>query len=295
MQKVIAIVGPTASGKTGISIAIAKKVWGEIISADSRQIYRGLDIGSGKVTPEEMDGIPHHLLNVADPRDVFAVSEYVARARHELFEIGSRHKAPIVVGGTGFYIDALLGSISLPNVPADRAWREVAKKWSLEELEAELAKRDPEKAKTIDAKNRVRLVRAIEIARVLGKVPKTKPQKIYDVLWIGVSLSKKELDENIHTRLYSRMNSGMLEEAIHLHRSGLSYERMEELGLEYRYMARHLQGKISKEEMLLQLESEIKKYAKRQMTWFKRNREIHWLAPNNLPTMLKLSRRFLES
>ncbi len=292
MPKVIAILGPTASGKTALSIKIAKALGGEIISADSRQVYKELDIGSGKVTYAEMDGIPHHLIDVADPKETFSAAEYVRLGRETLDAVLARHKIPILVGGTGFYIDALLGTITLPDVPPNPALRLELSALSLEELNARLKKLDPERAETIDTKNPVRLIRAIEIAQALGTVPKTSEQSLYDVLYIGITFSLDELNEKIHTRLLERMKAGMLEEAKHLHEGGLSWERMEELGLEYRYMARHLQGQISYDEMLTELESEIRHYAKRQITWFKHNKNIHWMAPEETTSVIQVIKNF---
>ncbi|TSD06271.1 MAG: tRNA dimethylallyltransferase [Parcubacteria group bacterium Greene0714_7] len=278
-EKIIVILGPTAVGKTSISIEIAKALDGEVVSADSRQVYRGLDIGSGKVTPPEMDGVPHHLIDIANPEEVFSVSDYLHLGRQALSDILTRKKVPVVVGGTGFYIDALLGTISLPNVPADQDLRTKLSGFSLEELNAELQNLDPERIKTIDTKNPVRLIRAIEIARVLGATPPSHSEKLYDIAYIGLTLPSEELGRKIHNRLFERLQAGMLEETIRLHAHGLSWERMESLGLEYRYMARHLQGHISYEEMIAQLELEIRHYAKRQMTWFKRNKNIVWFNP----------------
>lgn len=293
MLKVIAIVGPTAVGKTAFSIDLAKALGGEVISADSRQIYRGLDIGTGKATKEEMRGVPHHLLDIADPREVFSAADFVKEGRPMIEAISGRGRVPIIVGGTGFYIDALLGTAQLADVPRDSLLREELKERTLEELQKELRSLDPEKEKTIDTKNRPRLVRAIEIARRSGSVPASAPEKLYEVLWIGIALPKQELERSIHVRLESRIQSGMLEEAKKLYADGLSYERMEGLGLEYRYMARYLQEQISYDEMFAQLETEIRRYAKRQMTWFKRNTSIHWLSPREIPKALGLAKEFL--
>lgn len=292
-EKVVVVLGPTAVGKTSISIEIAKVLGGEVVSADSRQVYTGLNIGSGKVTANEMNGIPHHLIDVANPQEIFSVSDYVRLGTQTLNDILTHKKVPIIVGGTGFYIDALLGTISLPNVPADPSLRFQLSGFSLEKLNEELEKLDPERIKTIDTKNPVRLIRAIEIAQALGVVPQSTLQAPYDVLYIGLTVPTDELWQKIHTRLLSRLESGMLEEAVQLNHNGLSFERMESLGLEYRYMARHLQGHISYEEMIGQLELEIRHYAKRQMTWFKRNKETKWFNPEKRQEILTLSTNFI--
>jgi len=292
-QKIVCIVGPTAVGKTALSIALAKAMSGEIISADSRQVYKGLDIGSGKVTLEEMEGVPHHLLDVADPKEVFSASNFVELGRKAIAQIAARGHVPIIAGGTGFYIDALVGKISPAGVPPNEALRAELEKLTLEELQKKLAALDPRRFETIEQKNPRRLVRAIEIATALGEVPQATTDLLYDVLWLGITIPLPNLIERIETRLLARLNEGMLAEAKHLHQEGLSYERMEELGLEYRYMARHLSGEISYEEMVEQLKGEIIKYAKRQMTWFKANKDIQWVAPTDINQVITLSKTFL--
>ncbi len=291
--KVVVIVGPTASGKTALSIELARRFDGEVISADSRQVYRGLDIGTGKVTRREMRGVPHHLLDVVSPKKVFTADDFVKKGRRAINDLLSRQKLPVVAGGTGFYIDALLGTISLPNVPPNKQLRNELASLSLEELNERLEKLDPERAADIDQKNPVRLIRAIEIATVLGKNPPPQTESLYDVLWIGIDVSKEVLHEKIENRLRARMKRGMLSEAKRLHAEGLSWNRMEELGLEYRYMARLLQKQITRKEFYTELTSEIKQYAKRQMTYWKRNKEIRWVKPVDAEEVFEVVREFL--
>ena len=288
--KVIAVVGPTASGKSALGIFLAQKLGGEIISADSRQVYKGLDIGTGKVTKKEMAGVPHHLLDVSSPKNQFSADNFVKHSEKAIkditgsdliYQVTSRaqfHRVPIVVGGTGFYVDALLGRITLPQVQPNRALRARLEKLSTEKLFAMLKQKDPARAKTIEPEHKRRLVRALEVAEVLGKSPPPRRQEQkHEVLWLGLNPGEKKLKKNIRTRLFARMRDGMVAEAKRLHARGLSYKRMEELGLEYRYLARLLQHKISKKEFAEQLEREIGKYAKRQMRWFKHNHDIHWV------------------
>ena len=275
--QITVIVGPTASGKTSLSIKLAKQINGEIISADSRQIYKGLDLGTGKVTEKEMSGIKHYLLDVADPKEVFSVTDYVRLAEKAITEIINRGKTPIIVGGTGFYIQALVDGLILPEVPPNTELRKDLTKKSLSELQKILKKLDKKRYDTIDKDNSHRLIRAIEIATALGKVPTLKTDPKYDPTFLGISIPTDELRKKIHTRLISRIESGMIDEVKSLHEKGLSWERMEDLGLEYRYIARFLQDKITKEEMLTELETAICQYAKRQMTWFKRDKKIKWL------------------
>jgi len=283
MKKAFVIVGPTASGKSALAIQLAKKVRGEVISADSRQVYRGMDIGTGKVTKKEMAGIPHHLLSVADPKKQYSVERYQRDARKALFDILARNKTPIICGGTGYYIDALVEGAVLPSVPPNSALRKKLEQMSAEKLFALLKKRDPSRAQTIDAKNPRRLIRALEIIEALGKVPTQKSVPLPNIHfeWIGIDLPDEELKQKIHLRLHSRMRCGMLKEVERLHTpsvgGGLSWKRMEDFGLEYRWLARYLQNKITREEMLTKLELDIWHYAKRQRTWFKRNKKIKWV------------------
>lgn len=275
--QIIVIVGPTASGKTSLSIELAKKLNGEVVSADSRQVYKGLDLGTGKVTKAEMEDIPHHLLDIADPKETYTVTDYVRDARKEIEGIIARGKLPIIVGGTFFYVDALLGRSIPPEVEPNEVLREELEKKSAEELFLMLEKKDPERAESIDKDNKRRLVRALEIVDALGKVPNVKSAELYDATIIGISISKDKLKENIHKRLLDRLDKGMIEEVKNLHANKLSYERMYELGIEYKYIAEYLEEKITKEEMTKQIELKSLQYAKRQMTWLKRDKEIRWV------------------
>jgi tRNA dimethylallyltransferase len=293
-SKVIAIVGPTASGKSALALKIAKLVDGEVVSADSRQVYTGLNIGTGKVTKREMGGIPHHLLDVINPKRTMSVVQYERLATRAILDILKRGKVPIVCGGTGLYIDAILTTATFPEVSPNKSLREKLEKFSAEKLFKKLIKLDPIRAKTIDAKNPRRLIRAIEIAIALGSVPKkTIPKPRYEILWIGLTIPKEKLHERIYTRLLSRMQSGMVSEERRLHEQGLSWKRMNSLGLEYRFLAKLLQKKISKVEMLIDLNTAIRQYAKRQIVWFKRNKKIEWVKPND-KKILKEVKKFIK-
>jgi len=275
--RVIVILGQTSTGKSDLAVKIAKKVGGEIISADSRQVYKGLNLGTGKITKKEMEGIPHYLLDVASAKNRFTVSDYKKLADKKIKEIITRGKVPIICGGTGFYIDAVVNDIVFPEVPPNEKLRKILDKKTVSELFKMLKKIDANRAKNIDSKNKVRLIRAIEIAKALGKVPKISTKKSeYDFLKIGLSLPSHVLKEKIEKRLLARIKSGMVKEIQNLHKKGLSWKRMQELGLEYRYVSLYLENKITKEEMLQKLNSEIYKYAKRQMTWFKKDKETKW-------------------
>ncbi len=281
-QKVITIVGPTASGKSGLAVYIAKKYNGEVISADSRQIYKNLDIGTGKITKKEMLGIPHHLLSLVDSKKQFNVSQYTRLANTAIKDIGSRKKMPIICGGTGLYIDALLLGLQFPEVKPDKNLRAKLEKKTASELFLILKKLDQRRARDIDKNNKVRLVRAIEIAKSLGHVPNLKKKNTdFDVLWIGIRPDDETLKKNISKRLTARMKRGMISEGKKLKKNGLSLRRFDSLGLEYRYLGKFLKKELTKKEMLEKLEKEIWQYARRQITWFKRNKDIVWFKDNS--------------
>lgn len=288
--KIIVILGQTSTGKSDFAVQIAKKVKGEIISADSRQVYKGMDLGTGKITKYEMQGIPHHLLDVANPKKVFSVSGYKKLADNKIKEILKRGKVPILCGGTGFYIDAVVNGTILPEVAPNAKLRAMLAKKSVVELFKMLKKLDPSRAKNIDSKNPVRLIRAIEIAKALGKVPKVKSGTEYDALKIGLTLPDEVLKKRIYARLLARIKKGMLKEIENLHKSGVSWKRMNELGLEYRYGAMYLQGKITKKEMIEKLNTESWQYAKRQKTWFKRDKDTVWIDPRKNKEKLEIFR-----
>jgi tRNA dimethylallyltransferase len=276
-RNIIVILGQTATGKSDLAVEIAKKYDGEIISADSRQVYQGLNIGTGKVTKKEMRGVKHYLLDVANPKKQFSVSGYQKLAISAIAEIISKGKLPILCGGTGFYIDAITKGIVLPEVPPNMKLRKTLEKKSTEVLFKMLFKLDKTRATNIDKNNKIRLIRAIEIAKALGKVPRIKEVKLpYRFIKVGLYLPEVKLREKINKRLLVRIKSGMIAEVKTLRREGLSFRRMRELGLEYRYLALYLQNKITEKEMTEKLNTEIYRYAKRQITWFKRDKETKW-------------------
>lgn len=278
MQKIIVILGPTASGKSDLAVKLAKKFNGEIISADSRQVYKGMDIGTGKITKKEMKGVRHYLLDVVSPKKTFTVVQYQKLAKKALQIIFKKNKIPIICGGAGFYIDALIYDYSLPKVPPNLKLRKDLEKLEPRSLLEILKKLDQQRFNIIDKKNKRRIVRAIEIAKAIGKIPPLGGLvSKYDVLKIGIKISKEKLKENIKKRLFKRLRQGMIQEVENLHKKGISWQRLDNLGLEYRYISRHLRGLLTKEEMLEKLNQESYQYAKRQMTWFKRDKEIYWI------------------
>jgi len=293
--KVIVILGPTASGKSSVAIGLAQKFDGEIISADSRQIYRGMEIGSGRVTPEEEKMAPHHLLGIINPEDDFSVAKFKKIAEEKIKEILARNHLPIICGGTGFWIQSVVDDIVYPEVKPDWELRNQLRNQSLEELLAELKKRDPQRVKTVDTKNKVRLIRAIEICQTLGKVPKVKNKKNskYEFLEIGIARDKEELHERIKLNVENRLKAGMIAEVEKLKGSGLDWKKIESFGLSFKLIPQFLRGEIKTEEELAEkIYLAEKNYAKRQITWFKRNKKIKWL--KNYSEIKKEVKKFLE-
>lgn len=274
--KLVVIAGPTAVGKSDFAVQYAIDNNGEVISADSRQIYIGLDIGTGKITSEEMRGVRHHLLDIVPPTEKFNVEKYRVLAQQAIEDISSRGKLPIICGGTGFYIDAVVNNISYPHVPRNVKLREELQSKQVGELFEILKRLDPEYANGLnnsERNNTHRLQRSIEIAKALGKIPKVeKLESPYEVEWIILNLPNEELRDRINKRLMKRFENGMIDEVENLYKNGLSWERMEEFGLEYRYISRFLRGVISKEDMIEQLKNKIWHYAKSQVSWFKSGR-----------------------
>lgn len=293
--KVIAIVGPTASGKTALSIAMAKKFEGEVVSADSRQVYIGMDIGTGKVTREEMAGVPHHLIDIADPVTVYTGADFARDAGQAIESIIKREHTPIVTGGTFFYIDLLRGKMQPAPVEPNEDFRNSLAHFKDDELFAQLQEKDTKRAESIDPFNRRRLVRALEVIEALGSVPEQKPvESPYEWLMIGVETSKDPLHDKIHERLLSRLENGMIKEVENLNAQGVSFERFDDLGLEYRYIGQYLQKKLTYDEMVTELETKIRQYAKRQMTWLKRDSEIEWFSSSDSKAIFERVEDFLK-
>lgn len=277
--KIIVILGPTASGKSGLAIKIAKKFKGEIISADSRQVYKDLDIGTEKITKKEMKGIKHYLLDVAKPQKIYTVVQYQRAAKKILKQIFKKGKIPIICGGSGLYIDALIYDYQLPAVAPQKGLRKQLEKKSTEELFKTLQGLDPRRATVIDPCNRRRLIRALEIVLKTGKpVPKIEKQSPYQTLKIGLKKTPNKLRQLIGQRLGKTLKKGLIGEVKKLRQKGLSWKRLEELGLEYRLASYYLRGLISYEQMAEQMQTETYRLAKRQMTWFEKDKNIIWIS-----------------
>lgn len=296
-KQIIVILGPTASGKSDLAVKLAQKINGEIISADSRQVYTGMNIGTGKITRKEMSSIPHYLLNIKDPKKQFTVVDFKKLAEKKIEEILKKNKTPIICGGTGFYIDAIVNDINFIQIGPDKKLRKELEKKSIEELFKILKKLNPARAKNIDSKNKRRLIRAIEIAKN-HKIIKPQNHKIkrnnYEFLEIGIKTENKKLRKLIHDRLIKRIKKGMIAEIKKLHKNGVSWKRLDDFGLEYRFVSRHLRGLLSRDEMIQQLETKIWQFSKRQKTWFKRNKNIKWFELKNYKKIEKTIQIFLR-
>lgn len=276
--QLVAIVGPTATGKTSMAIQLAKKFHGEIVSADSRQVYRGMDIGTGKASKREQRSAPHHLLDVADPRKHYNVSHFQRDATRAIKKIHQKGRLPLLVGGTGFWVEAVASGILLPGVKPNIPLRKKLAKLPILQLFQMLKRLDPQRARSIDSQNPYRLIRAIEIIRATKRpVPQMKKNPPYNVLYLGITFPQKILYQRIHQRLKKRLRQGLVAEVRRLHDHGLPWSRLEAFGLEYRFASRYLRGLVTKDQMEKQLALAIHHYAKRQLTWFKRNQRINWI------------------
>jgi tRNA dimethylallyltransferase len=281
LPSLIVVLGPTASGKSGLGIALAQRFMGEIVSADSRQVYRGLDIGSAKVTPAEQALVPHHLLDVADPHDVYTVSQFQHDAITAIDEIIGRGHVPFLVGGSPHYIQAIVDHLDIPSVPPQPALRAQLEARPLSDLLTQLEVLDPQSAATIDRNNPRRVIRALEVCITTGK-PFSEQRGIADSLYrcllLGIRWPREVLYRRIDQRVDERMQQGMVQEVQALLDQGVSYERLEALGLEYRFIARWLRGEYSSEaQMVERLKYAIHDFTRRQLTWFRRDKRIMWI------------------
>jgi tRNA dimethylallyltransferase len=280
-NRLLVVLGPTASGKSSLAIALAREFVGEIISADSRQVYKGLDIGSGKVAKRERRGVTHHLIDVSAPNSEYNVHHFQTDAARAIRAIQKKGKLPILCGGTGFWIEALLSGQALPRVRPNPLLRAKLQRLGAAELFKMLQEKDPDRALAIDRHNPRRLIRAIEIVEATRKpVPPLTAKSHYDSLILGIALPQEVLFKKIHVRLQKRLRQGMLDEVKGLLASGVSARRLIDLGLEYRYCTLYLEGKLTRPEFEKRLEKEIREYAKRQMTWFRRMEKkypIRWV------------------
>ena len=278
MNKLVVIAGPTASGKSGLGIDLALKYNAEIVSADSRQVFKGLDIGSGKVTPEETQGVPHWLLDVAEPNDFFSVKDFQKLAYSSIDDILSRRVKAFMVGGTGLYVNSVADGYNLTGKQIDPELRnEVASK-SIEELISFLEEKNPEVLKKLDLCNKRRIERAVERV-ILGNTDEPENTPRYETLILGTNWPRDVLYERIKKRLDMRFEEqNMIDEIVKLRENGATDEFLYALGLEYRYILMYLRNEFDSFEAFYEkLFMEIRHLAKEQMTWFRKRKDMHWL------------------
>jgi tRNA dimethylallyltransferase len=299
MQPVIAIVGTNASGKSKLSVHLAHRLDGEIVSGDSRQVYRRLDLGTGKLSHTERDGIRHHLLDVAEPGTAYNVVQFQRDAYEAIDDISLRGMTPIVVGGTGLYMDAVTEGYQFVGVAPDPDRRRVLAESSLQQLLQLLSELDPTAVDMVEQGNQRRLIRAVEMAEAGFRYADTRRRSPrYHTLKLGVRWSPDTLRERIGTRLRARLDVGMVEEVQGLLDSGVSESWLHALGLEYRITLRYIRGEYrSFDDYVLDLERGIRRFARRQSAWFKRDPLVHWLDTERdyLAEAVVLSDRFISS
>lgn len=283
---VLAVVGPTASGKTWLGVELAKEYGGEVVSADSMQIYKGMDIASAKPTAEEMQGIPHHLISVIDRDTPFSAADYVKMAREVITDILGRGKLPIIVGGTGLYVDSLLNNVQFSEMKSDPAYREslyaLAREKGNDALYAELVAADPAAAESIHKNNTVRVVRALEVIHLTGRLfSELKAESIaeespYDSLILGLNAADRAvLYERINARVDAMVRAGLVEEARAVCAEGNMRTAANAIG--YKELIPFFDSEMSLGDCIDKIKQETRRYAKRQLTWFRRNERIRWI------------------
>lgn len=289
-EKVVVICGPTASGKTALSIELAKKINGEIVSCDSMQIYKEMDIGTAKTTKEEMQGIKHYMLDIISPEERYSVADYKKEAKNAIREIIKKGKTPIVVGGTGLYVDSLIYEIEYPNIEFDEEYRKKleiqVEKEGLENLYEQAKKIDPEAIKKISQNDKKRIIRILEIYHATGynkteqerKSREKEPEFDYKVY--GLNMPREKLYKRIDLRVDIMIKQGLIEEVEKIYKKYSKFPTAMQ-GLGYKEVVEYLNNNLTKEEMIEKIKQETRRYAKRQMTWFRKNKQTIWLDTEN--------------
>ncbi|MBW8348965.1 tRNA (adenosine(37)-N6)-dimethylallyltransferase MiaA [Bacillus sp. IITD106] len=298
MQKLVVIVGPTAVGKTKLSIEIAKRFNGEIISGDSMQVYKGMDIGTAKITNEEMEGIPHHLIDIKQPDETFSVAEFQQLVREKITEITNRNALPIIVGGTGLYIQSVIYDYHFSENESDHPQLNVDDKTPLE-LHKKLESIDPESAQKIHPNNVRRVIRAIEIFEQTGKTmselqSEQKKTILYNTALIGLTMDREKLYERINKRVDMMMEEGLLSEVEHFYKSGISRDAQSVKAIGYKEIYDYLDGKVSLDDAITHLKKNTRNYAKRQFTWFRNKMDIAWFDMTEEREHLKKTREIID-
>ncbi len=295
--QLVVVTGPTASGKSSLGIALARQFKGEIVSADSRQVYRGLDLGTAKVTPEERVLVPHHLLDVAESDEIYSVARFQHDAIEAINGILARKHQPFLVGGSPHYIQAVVDNLAIPAIPPQPELRARLEKRSLTELLVQLEKLDPQTAATIDKHNSRRLIRALEVCLVTGQPfseQRRMGEPLYDCLQIAINWPRTELYTRIDQRVDERIEQGMVQEVQRLLNEGLSSERLEAFGLEYRFINRWLHGEFASEaQMVERLKFAIHDFTRRQLSWLRKESRLIWLDGHQLNAASGILQDFL--
>jgi len=297
LPPLIVVLGPTASGKSALGIELARRFHGEIVSADSRQVYRGLDIGTAKVTPQEQALAPHHLLDVADPCEVYTVARFQQEAIAAINGILARGALPLLVGGSPHYIQAVVDHLQIPHIKPQPELRAQLEARPLADLLLQLAELDPQSAARIDRNNARRVIRALEVCLVSGQPfsqQRGAAEPLYRSLLLGINWPREVLYARIDARVDERLQQGMVEETRDLLAKGVSYERLDSLGLEYRYISRLLRGEFASEaEMAQRLKYAIHDFTRRQLTWFRKDKRIVWLEGMDAETASEYIQNFI--
>ena len=293
--KVIVICGPTASVKTTLSIQLAQKINGEIISSDSMQIYKDMNIGTAKPDQQEMQGIKHYLLDFVEPNQRYSVADYKKDAENAIEDILQKGKVPIIVGGTGLYVDSLIYGIEYPNIEFDENYRKElerrVEKEGLEKLYEKAKKIDPQAMKKISRNDQKRILRVLEIYNATGKtkteqeIESRKNEVKYDYRVFAINMDREKLYDRINKRVDIMIQKGLIEEVENLLKKYNEFPTAMQ-GLGYKEVVEYIQGKVLKEDMIENIKRESRRYAKRQITWFKKNKQTIWIGPNDLQMIL---------
>lgn len=303
LPKIIVIVGPTASGKTDLGLALAKKFNGEIISADSRQVYKKMDIGTAKPKGEwerdvyVVEGVPHYAMDNVEPDQEFTLADFKVLATKCVQDILDRKKIPIIVGGTGLYVWSLIDNLDIPHVAPNLELRNELEKKDLAELVAMLEKLDPDTCAKIDLRNPRRVLRALEVVISSGQsffAQRTKSEPLFEALQIGIEVPKEELYKRIDVRVDKQVADGLLLETQELVRLGYGWNLPSMSSIGYKQMGYYIKGEMGLQEAVDRLKSDTQKYAKRQMTWFKRDKRVVWIKNTNLSLVVDLVKEFLS-
>lgn len=302
LNKIIAVAGPTASGKTSLAIEIAKRVDGEVVSCDSMQIYKGMNIGTAKPDSDEMCGIPHHMLDFVEPDTSYSVADFAADARAAIDEVLSRRKVPVIAGGTGLYMDSVLNNIRFGDFESDPRLREeltlLAEQEGNDAVHKLLQEADPEAAEKIHPNNVRRVIRAIEVCRATGKTftqvnAESRQEPVYNALIFGIETDREVLYDRINLRVDKMMEKGLLDEVKGFFEKGLSLDTTAMQAIGYKELFEYLRGECSLSESVEKIKQESRRYAKRQLTWFRRNPEINWVSLENSEKIFEKCYEFL--